>query len=188
MWENLAHFGKYISSMLDQVMQIGITSLDAVAFVNCIIFAGPGDYVEIGTAFGGSAILAALTKRVYQIPGEVYTIDNFKRGISPVEVNKYATIFGVDDMINIVVGNSHPWPLGDKKFACGFVDGSHKGLMPAKDFINMSKRITKYIMIDDIGYITHPNIAKLVHSISKRDEWGLVKATSKLAIFKRVFE
>ena len=169
--------------MLDQVIRAGITGSDGAAFSDYVARAGPGDYVEIGTAFGASAILAALTKRVFQIPGEIYCIDNFaKEKLSPEIVVRNARHFGVDNMIHICVANSHPWPLGDKKFVFGLIDGDHAGSMPARDFINMNKRVTNYIMFDDIGF---SNIGLLCGRIKAHKEWIPVRVTSKVAIFQK---
>lgn len=184
------YFGRYIGNMLDQCIWAGITGRDAAVLSDYIIRAGPGDYVEIGTATGASAILVALTKRIFRIPGEVYCIDNFgfefnPRGTTPEKVMENAKIFGVDDMIHLYVANSHPWPLGEKTFVFGLIDGAHRGLTPTKDFINMSKKVTDYIMFDDIGFVSHPAIAMLVSRVREKGEWIPVKSTDKIVIFKR---
>lgn len=189
-WSKHANFGRHISNMLDQCIWAGITGRDAGVLAEYIVQAGPGDYVEIGTAFGASAILAALTKRVYQIPGEVYCIDSFGRqfhpeGTTSKKVMENAEIFGVADMIHLTVARSHPWPLEERPYVFGLVDGSHRGLTPAKDFINLSRRVTGYIAIDDIGFIDHPPIALLLDRIRRKGEWGIAKATDKVAILQR---
>jgi hypothetical protein len=191
MWSEGAHFGRAISNMLDQCIGAGIHGRDGKLLSEAIIDAGPGDYVEIGTAFGASAILVALTKRVWQIPGEIWCIDSFSeelapRGTSPETVLRNAEIFGVRDMINIKVANSHPWPLGDRMFDVGLVDGSHRGDAPAQDFINMSKRINKYIILDDVSFIKQPNIARLASDIHKSVEWQTIKVGDKVVVFERV--
>lgn len=181
-----AHFGRYIGNMLDQCIRAGITGMDAAALSRFIIKAGAGDYVEIGTWHGASAILAALTKRVYQIPGEIYCIDSFgvTHNSSAKEVMRNAKIFGVDNMIHITVANSHPWPLGDKTFSFGLIDGCHRGITPFRDFVNMSKRVTNYIMLDDVG-LTHPHLAILCSQIQSKGEWRAVRITDKVMVFQR---
>jgi hypothetical protein len=56
MWFEGAHFGRAISNMLDQCIGAGLWGRDGKLLSQTIIEAGAGDYVEIGTAFGASAI------------------------------------------------------------------------------------------------------------------------------------
>lgn len=184
-FENI-DFGRHIAGMLDLSIRAGITGRDAGFLSAYIIGAGAGDYVEIGTWHGASAILAALTKRVYQIPGRVYCIDDFRpiHNSSAEEVMANARAFGVDDMIHICAAKSYPWPLGDRTFSFGLIDGDHGGLTPAKDFLNLSKRVSGYIMLDDAG-VVHKNIALLAHRIHKRGQWVSVRGTDKIRVFRR---
>jgi hypothetical protein len=96
-----------------------------------------------------------------------------------------ATIFGVQDMIHLTVANSHPWPLGDKMFNVGLVDGFHRGSAPARDFINMSKRVTDFIILDDVNFIRYPYIAMLANRLHERPEWKTVGVGDKVVIFER---
>jgi len=158
------------------------------AFIAAIIKrAGPGDYVEVGCAFGGTAILAALTKKVFDVPGKVVTIDNFTYSWCPYEAAMNGiTGLGLEHHIEIKMANSHPWPLSpDRKFVIGYVDGSHRGEMPYNDLVNMSKCVEKYILIHDYGP-TGPDVMRGTNRFDDDyPEWVAIGIKQRVVVFER---
>lgn len=117
-----------------------------------------GDHVEIGTMWGGSAILTAMFKPV----GKIYTIDplteNAYYGSSDwdgerptvVDLQENIEYFGLSNRIVHVNAWSDPFPLKDQFFDTAFIDGDHtfKGAMA--DFINLHDRVNFHILFDDL--------------------------------------
>lgn len=145
------------------------------AFIAAVIEkAGPGDYVEIGCASGGTAILAALTKRVFDVPGKVVTIDSFE-GVFSTHENAANNIagYGLERYIEIVRTSSYPWPLSpDRKFVVGFVDGAHRGDMPYNDLVSVSGCVEKYILVHDYD-LSSPDVVRGVNKFADEyPEWA----------------
>jgi len=115
-----------------------------------------GDYIEIGAAFGGSAILAA--KAMSERPGTVYCIDNFL-GVNMLEsmdavwVAFWRNIIshGVEQRV-VAFNQSHPPfpdPIHFHEFSVGLIDGDHLGEGPLKDFLSLDSRVTDYLLFDN---------------------------------------
>ena len=121
--------------------------------------AGNGDHLEIGSMWGGSAIVAALTKKRLGLSGHVVCVDPFRDGdCSPgfpgghPDVNifwKNMETMGVSDMVELVCAYSDPWPLGDRQFASILVDGDHAGDWPLIDWLN-SKNHANMVIYHDL--------------------------------------
>jgi len=115
-----------------------------------------GDYIEIGSAFGGSAIFAATA--MGDRPGMVFCIDNF---LAVNELDRTDVVFlsfweamyhfGVQQRV-IAFNQSHPpFPtaIHHHKFSVGLVDGNHLGVAPMLDFMGLDSRVTDYILFDN---------------------------------------
>ena len=115
-----------------------------------------GDYIEIGSAFGGSAVMAgtAMGERA----GNIYCIDNF---ISLNELDRIDVVlhsfwnviysFGLQQRV-IAFNQSHPpFPtaIHHHKFSVGFIDGNHLGISPMVDFMGLDSRVTDYLLFDN---------------------------------------
>ena len=121
------------------------------------VAATTGDYVEIGSAWGGSAIMAAIAMEGR--PGTVYCIDAFApthelSGIDGTLLAFWANClaFGVQERIVAFKQHHPPWPLPIwyHKFSVGFIDGAHDAPFPAQDWRGMSPRVTDYILMDNV--------------------------------------
>ncbi len=92
-----------------------------------------GDYIEIGTLFGGTAILAAMMG-----VGKVYAIDPVDGYYNPGQVDKTTMLvpsvaifeenmrrFGVE--VTLFPHKHPPWPdaIKNNRFGIGFIDGDH---------------------------------------------------------------
>ena len=148
------------------------------------VFSKRGDYCEIGTLFGGTAITVALTRKYYGSKGNVYCIDpldGFYTGVvddngrklslpvdptSRIPVNRETVInnalhFGVN--LTIIQKPSQPWPdeVEGHKFTVGYIDGNHWNNWPLLDFQEMSRVVSKYIIFDNNDNL-HPAVKKAV--------------------------
>lgn len=141
---------------------------------HCIIDAEGGDFLEFGSLFGGSAIIAALIMKEYNLPGHVYAVDPFNgyyrdtkndagKAVGgeldcvthlPVTVKtarKNARAFGVADRITFIQAFSYPLPneLTGKTFSVSFIDGDHWNLGPTLDWLSVKDITTKFVILDN---------------------------------------
>src|SRR5574342_461649 len=61
---------------IKKVCPMGMWEMDSVILAQTVINAGNGDHLEIGSLFGGSAILSALVKKNFSLQGNIYCIDH----------------------------------------------------------------------------------------------------------------
>lgn len=127
----------------------------AVLLMQCVANTD-GDYIEIGSAFGGSAIMAATA--MGERPGTVYCIDNFlgvnrPEGIDAVYQSFWENIIHYDLQQRVVAFNqSHPpfpEPIHFHRFSVGLIDGDHLGEGHLKDFLGLDSRVTDYLLFDN---------------------------------------
>lgn len=135
--------------------------------------AGNGDHLEIGTMFGGSAILAALVKKTNGLEGDVYCVDPlngyYVKGpypcmvdptthepITPDVVMENAREFGVEDRIHLITEYSNPWPaaLEGHTFTSAYIDGDHWGVMPLWDWQHVAPITSGLVVFDNYDYET----------------------------------
>lgn len=120
---------------------------------------GTNDYIEIGTLFGGSAILAGL-----QCSGKVYCIDpldgyygtgnpDSSQVLPSVEIVKENWArFGLDPERLVIFPHKHPpFPpeLKDKRFDVAYIDGDHTFEGCRADWLALKDRVNKYIIFDN---------------------------------------
>lgn len=134
---------------------------DSGILAQAVMNAKHGDHVEIGTFYGHSAILIACAKKEFGMHGKIYCIDPLQyrpqikkdwgtKGIATDEIiMKNASIFGVEDYIKIIPNKSYPWPLADKTFATGYIDGDHWNGMPLRDWNTLKTVVTYSVIFDD---------------------------------------
>lgn len=150
---------------------------------------GDGDHLEIGTLFGGSAILSALVKKEMGFKGNIICIDpldgyyigtQYEYKVDPVTgvpinaetVMENAKYFGVDDRIKIIKQSSFPWPeeLVTKQFTSAFIDGDHWGVMPKHDWDFVHPRTNKIVVFDNYDS-NHPSVVKACEDAAKHANW-----------------
>ena len=186
---------KYIS---DEIVGREVFSgkRNAGLLAQTVVNALHGDHVEIGTLFGASAILAALAKKEFGLHGKVYCVDplEFRPNFiddrftgfpaSSTLLKENACRFGVEDRIIHVPKCSYPWPLPDKLFATGFVDGDHWNGTPLKDWESLSKCVTYSVVLHD--YMPHkPEVVDLVRIALESREWAVVAVDGVTAVLRR---
>ncbi len=127
-----------------------------------ISHAGDGDHLEIGTLFGGSAILAARVKEELGLDGKIVCVDPldsyYGKLVDPtsgVEVTKErvlsnARLFGVEERLQLITEKSKPWPIDrGQKFASAFIDGDHQFRGALDDWKATEAQIDKIVLIDN---------------------------------------
>lgn len=166
-----------------------------------VIDSGDGDYVEIGSLFGASAITAAAAKMTRNFSGKVYCIDpmEFERHEAVVRLEgseskrlllKHQEQIFKDNIekypdIELVKACSDPWPIrSPERFDVAFIDGWHYGDGPITDAMNLVDIIDKFIILDDI--IPHyPDVMRAFHYLAAHPRWFLRTKIDRAAIFVR---
>jgi hypothetical protein len=191
--------GVEIANMLDKEID-GRSTLfphDGGILAEAVAISRHGDHVEIGTFYGGSAILAALVKKKLGHHGRVYCVDPLEYRndlIKDSETNEWATTekvmanarkFGVANRIILVPEYSDPWPFPpEKTFASAYIDGDHWNGMPQKDWDNLSKCVKHAIVVDD--YMREKSeIVEMVLKAAQDPRWLLVHISSFTAVLRR---
>jgi hypothetical protein len=157
-------FGIDMTKKIDQAIEGGVGSPpdDGAIFAQAVRNAGDGDYLEMGTLFGASAILASLTKKKYGIKGEVVTIDDLvmlQSERNEDTIMRNARLMGAN--ITLKIAKTQPFPFPDRKFNCILIDAGHDICSCLLDWIAAKEVATKYVMFHD--YIpSYPGVMSVV--------------------------
>ena len=155
--------------------------------------AGHGDHLEIGTLFGGSAIVVALLKKWHFLDGKVYCVDpldgfyfaRLGKRVDPdlpgkLRVDRAALDynirqFGVEDRMEVIEKPSIPWPdeLKGKQFVSAYIDGDHWGNTPTTDWENVKDNVTRFVIFDDYDK-KHPSVIKACELAAEDPNWKTV--------------
>lgn len=150
-----------------------------------------GIHIDIGTYFGGSAILAALTKP----DGKVITIDSQCTGhwssklITQEKVIENFREFNVENRIILVRAFSHPFPVWFEPGPTSiFIDGSEDDTLSdggvLHDWENSRLFATQYIFFHDCRD-EYPGVMRTVKKAKEDPFWRFVGLYDSLAVFKR---
>lgn len=146
----------------------GITN-NVEVVLHFIAEAFSGNYLEIGTLFGGSAISAAILKKALKQSGLVFCIDplngyyqkKFGSGnaidphsngytVTPETLFQNIKNFGVGDRIFVMQASSTDCPsLDDMEFSVAYIDGDHWDGVPLKDWLYVKDHVTKFVIFDN---------------------------------------
>jgi hypothetical protein len=159
---------------------------DALAWYN-INYEAAGLTLEIGTAFGGSAIVARKAKEAAGNVNAIYCIDpldgyygpnrpDLLAGFAPTPavVAKNFDIMGVKN-IHLILRETPPLPeeLGWLRFGAVLIDGNHKGRGPMDDW-NIVKNVVNpggYLMFHDVHY---EDVQKALDEANNTVGWKLI--------------
>ena len=145
-WE----FGYETTKRISKELVCGISDDDGSVLAQTVRNAGDGDYLELGTFFGATAILASLTKKEYGIKGDVCCVDDlqyFKDERTPATIMNNAERMGASIILN--VAKTSPIPFLKRTFNCVFIDASHDIKSVLEDWINVRQVATKYVVFHD---------------------------------------
>ena len=126
--------------------------------VDCVLDSD-GDYVEIGSGYGGSAIMAALAMDYANHPGTVYCIDPFSalNELAGFDWNLMVfwmnvRYFGVEQRIVPFKQHHPPFPasIHHHRFSVGLIDGNHTSPYPEQDFNALKDRVSDYLLFDNV--------------------------------------
>ena len=145
-----------------------ITCAADIGILTQMICASKGDHLEIGTAYGGTAIAAIKAMEYCKRDGKVVCIDPFKelsRDTSYHLVEKEfwnnIEVLGVQDRISLIRKASHPFPTIDgRMFGSALIDGDHSYESVKNDWLNIKDLVNGYIMFHDFH---KPNVKKAVY-------------------------
>jgi len=157
----------------------------------------PGDYVEIGTWFGASALVTALVKQRTETYGSVTCVDPFggidirfyqayRFGMpSKEQVLDSAKKLGVE--LEVIAKPSYPWPeeLSGRAWTVGYIDGDHRYPHPGIDAETLSNKVTQVLVFDDFA----PNMRAIqlaVFELVRHDPaWDLTIVHENCAVLTR---
>lgn len=176
---------------------------EAGTLAETVKLAGNGNHLDIGSLFGGSAILAGLVKKSNGLSGGVVCLDplngyyegtrfNSSRDPSSGLVVNRETLqknidhFGVDDITSIVQKKSHPLPVevASMKFSSVFIDGNHWQKYPLYDWEAVQPITEKFIIFHDCDQ-KHPAVRKAVSIACQHSDWELHIKNVSVVVVKR---
>ena len=168
-----------------------ISDHDAGLLVQMVLNARHGDHVEIGSLFGGSAIVVALAKKEFRSRGGITCIDPLDgkmkdlHGVvaSAESFRSNLEYFEVKDMVELIQKRSHPFPISGQ-WATGYIDGDHWNNLPLFDSRNLQTHCSYAIMFDDYC-MGKPEVQGAVQATASHHDWILVHISGLSAIFRR---
>ncbi len=178
---DVMEWGKSLHKEIDDGItgKFAMTPADAGILAQAVVNASHGSYLEIGSLFGGSAILAALTKRKYGMAGRVFCIDDGEMtGRSYIEDN--ANLFDV--VLGIHRGKSHPFPCEGQKFQIILIDAGHDYGWCIADWNNAKRHAEKYVIFHDYDP-KHEGVVKAAQEAMQ--EWRAVYVAEHTAVLER---
>ena len=164
---------------------IGVSTTKSKKDYRPIVAVGPwcADYVEIGTMYGASAVVAGRS-----VAGEVHCIDPFGNKqpggmVATPEIVRHnwrwAGLYPA--RLHIHQQEHPPWPeaIKDRRFDMGLIDGGHGEEQAWKDWEGMSPRINLFILIHDVvkdkkfdsRYTAEIGPTNLYYAVAELPEW-----------------
>ena len=160
-----------------------------------IVYNTKGNYIEIGSAYGGSVLIVLRTMDWLLREDKATCIDPFydptrmstRRDLyKKVEPQFWRNIdhFGYRDRVEHIKALSHPFPevLQNRRYSIAFIDGNHSYPYVVNDWNNLKDRVNHYIMFHD--YIK-PKVANAVDEAVEDENWELVAIHGWSAVLKR---
>ena len=146
------------------------------AIAQLVYEAGNGDHLEIGTLYGGSAILAAMTKQRFGLGGEVVCVDPFINSeidkwirkftdvpVCPELVLENARKMGVSLTVHKM--RSIEFEIDGQHFASAYIDGDHTYEGIRDDWVKVYPNVDKLVFFDDYYDTRFPGVKKFLDKV-----------------------
>jgi hypothetical protein len=152
-----------------------------------------GDYLEIGTLYGGSMVVAGLVKDFLGLGGKLYAVDPMDGyyGDLDTDLNIFPTDshfwdnmdrFGFADRVELIKSSSIPWPVPpDVKPEITFIDGDHSYEFVKSDLENAARITSRYILVHDSD---QDDIAEAVND-ARIPMWYVLEAHDRMIVLER---
>ncbi len=149
----------------------------------------PGDHCEIGSMWGGTAIIAAWAKQDVGEGGQVACIDPFTDDYGEGKPDEHKFWENIDDAgfrdrVELHVGQSAPWPFPQgRRFSTVLIDGNHKAPWPETDW-ESARCVTDTILLHDVNW-HEPAVARLHKRVEAEKEWTVRDQAKFLYVYDR---
>jgi hypothetical protein len=186
-WQKPEVFLRHIKEVCQG--HFAFTESDAEVLVVCLR-AAPGDYLEIGTAYGTSLMIAAKFGR-----GEAHSIDPLNAYYSEARERSKGYIHltpellmsnlkavGVEAHLHLAKHPPMPKELVGHKFSVALIDGEHSPKAALADFRGISDSVTGFILFHDID-MEGPK--KVFAMACETDDWEPWLSTKTIGVVRR---
>lgn len=185
-----------INGIIDGRVMVGPHSMGLLA---TMVSKSPGDYLEIGSYFGGTAILAHLVKKAWGLDGKIICVDPFdpaypwRRDVETgVEASKEVFLSNCEKFrvpVELIQKRSDEvdWGAVKKKYNVQsvLIDGDHTKAGFEADLKVVRKLLPLYIAIDDVAG-RYPHIIDALNSPTTfGGKYKLVHMSGVMAILRR---
>jgi len=152
-----------------------------------------GDHLELGTLYGATAIMVALTKMTLGYNGKVYCVDNFSyrpEGPEPSAdlVMENAKKFGVENYIVLLEGDTYPLPpdIINRHYESAYIDAAHDFDSCVTDWYGVKLLADRVVFHDYDFHPSHMGVVQVVELAIKEPDWRLVHLSHHSAILQKV--
>ncbi len=166
------------------------------SFLITIAIRCPGDHFEVGVAHGGSSILVAYCKQMYNIEGHVYGVDVFggykydpSHHLPPPSLlyaQNNIILHGLQDRVTLFQAVHPPVPpeLDGKQFVSAFIDGGHSYDQVKDDWLELKDRVYGVILFHDINNVSFGCFQVFKEACDDPD-WEFLAQGGKMGLVKR---
>jgi hypothetical protein len=174
--------------------RIGMTPAETVLLGKTV--ATSQKHLELGTLWGGTAILAALAGAK-----QVYSLDKMSGGwwadgrdpkvnhpLGPKAVIDNLAKFNLQSRVALVIALSEPFPLTGMVFDTALVDGGHTLEAVRADWANLHPLVSEAILFHDYDDL-HLGVKQFLDSGQvEADGWELLEQVDTLRVYLRKIE
>jgi hypothetical protein len=180
--DDIREWTEDVYDVVSSSIKTGMDEKDTSIIIQTILNSGDGDYLEIGSLFGASAIIAALTKIRYGIEGDIFCIDDIK-ATGKDYITDNCKKFGVSDRVHLYIEKSHPFPLYKQRFRTTLIDAGHDYQSCIQDWENAKRVTDKYIIVHDYDP-EHPGVVKACREMMR--EWIPVLIAGHVLVLEKL--
>ena len=145
-----------------------------------------GDHIEIGCAYGGTAILAALANP----HNHIHSVDPFEMPDGPNRIDPYLVRhnfrkFDGGSHITLYVHRHPPLPpsLENHRFSTALIDGSHFYEDCLADWENLRDRVDDFILFHDINGV---DVKAVFEEAQQHPDWELAYQYKYMGVVRHV--